>query len=106
MVQAPKEYVKQGREFFYQSVQGPNKRLDYLYVKWRDIPTGKVYEKTVNLRQLLSSDINDDVIYPMIYGGDLYVYLALRKPLPQGERSIGASLYGEKINIQIYPKLN
>lgn len=104
MARAHEEYVKQGQDFYYEGVQGPNKKLNYLYVKWRDIPTGKIYEKTVDLRSLLPSDINNDTIYLMIYGADLYVYLALHKSRPEGEKPIGAPLYEQWVNIQIYPK--
>jgi hypothetical protein len=103
MAQAPEEYVKQGRDFYFTSIQGPNKRLDNLYVKWRDIPSGKIYEKTINLRHLLPADINNDTIYLLIYGADLYVYLALHKPRPEGDKPVGAPLYKNQTNLQIYP---
>jgi hypothetical protein len=104
MVRAPEAYVKRGQDFYYEGTQGPNKKLEYLYVKWRDIPSGKIYEKTVDLREALPSDIDNGIIYLMIYGGDLYVYLALHKPLPPNEKPIGAPLYGQRVNLQIYPK--
>jgi hypothetical protein len=57
-----------------------------LYVKWRIISTGKVYEDTVDLTNRLPSDMENKTIHFLIKGPQLYVYListqghALRGP--------------------------
>jgi len=48
---------------------------DSLYVKWRVISTGKVYEDTVDLKSRLPSDMDHKRIHFLIKGSQLYVYL-------------------------------
>ncbi len=44
-----KEQLEAGQTFYFQSVQGPMLRGDFLYVKWRVRSTGREYEDTVDL---------------------------------------------------------
>jgi len=50
---------------------------DFLYVKWRDRPTGQVYEERVDLKRRLPppKTIERSIIYWLIEDNQLYVYL-------------------------------
>ena len=53
---------------------------DFLYVKWRDRATDKVYEERVDLRKRLPSpeEMHDTTVYFLIDDNQLYVYLIPR----------------------------
>jgi hypothetical protein len=75
IAQADKEYLAMGH-----IPQATNEGTfsppgDSLYVKWRVISTGKVYEDTVDLKSRLPSDMNGKTIHFSIKGPQLYVYL-------------------------------
>lgn len=46
-----------------------------LYVKWRVVSTGKVYEETADLKGRLPSDMNGKIVHFTIVGSQLYVYV-------------------------------
>jgi hypothetical protein len=56
-------------------IYGTIPRGDFLYVKWRDESTGKVYEDTVDLKRRLPANITNQDIHFSIKGSQLYVYL-------------------------------
>jgi hypothetical protein len=106
-VSADRRQVARGETFKFEGVTGPMLRGDSLYMKWRNIPTGKIYEDTVELKNRLPHNIENHTIYPMIYGPQLYVFLILPDSIRRGfnDPQIGPRVYrgaGNKI-IQIYP---
>jgi len=46
-----------------------------LYIKWRDIVTGKEYSVSANLKRATAEDLTGYCIYPMVFGSHLDVYL-------------------------------
>ena len=76
---------------------------EFLYVKWRNRETGKVFEDKVDLRGRLPRDLKDQTVYFMIRGAQLYVYLVSKQPRPSSMPSNGPRLYDDKIVITIYP---
>jgi hypothetical protein len=50
-------------------------RGDFLYVKWRVLVTGKIYEDTVDLKKLLPRNIENNRIYFIVKDTQLFVYL-------------------------------
>jgi hypothetical protein len=108
-VSADRRRVERGDTFMFQGVTGPMLRGDSLYMKWRNIPTGKIYEDTVDLKSRLPRNIEDHKIYPMIYGHQLYVFLIYPRSERRGpnDPEIGPFVSrnaGRKV-IQIYPDL-
>jgi hypothetical protein len=104
---ADPEEVKKGIAFCCQSFSGSMLKGDFLYMKWRNIPTGKIYEDTVDLKSRLPRNIEDHTIYPMIYGSQLYVYLISPDKVRRSptDPEIGPRMYrlsGNRI-VQIYP---
>ena len=79
-------------------------RPTLLYVKWQDDPTGKVYEKSVDLRNALPKDLGGTRLYFNIYGSELFVYLSLPDIRQKGEPVIG-TMDQDHVNIQLYPNL-
>lgn len=104
-IRAPEWAVKQGRSFTFESVQRPMPKGDYLYVKWRDNATGRVYEDTVDLRHRLPEDIADHTLYFMIRGAQLYVYLISPASVerPPEMRTVGPRMYRDRKIVRIYP---
>ncbi len=48
---------------------------DFLYVKWKVLSTGKVYEDKVDLRKRLPTNMQDKIVHFEVKGPQLYVYL-------------------------------
>lgn len=48
---------------------------DFLFVKWRDKATQKIYKENVDFRKRLSDDLYGQTIYFIIDNNKLYVYL-------------------------------
>jgi len=71
-----REVVRQGT-----NINGPMRRGDSLYVKWRIKSTGQIYEDTVDLKSRLPRDITHDRIHFIVKGSQLYVYLITSEKL-------------------------
>ena len=104
-VRSPEWAVREGRTFAFQGVQGPMRKGDFLYVKWRDKATGKVFEDTVDLRHRLPADITDHTIYFMCKGAQLYVYLISPAAVERSPDSPpeGPRMYRSRNTVMIYP---
>ena len=72
---APDAYLAMGHIPEADDVNGMFPPGDVLYVKWRVLSTGKVYEDTVDLHSSLPRDMKDKTIHFAIKGAQLYVYL-------------------------------
>jgi hypothetical protein len=100
----PEEYeLKSGRPFFGESVGGNLPRPDFLYVKWRNQLSGQIYEDTVDLRKRMPKNFEDQNVYFMIYGPQLYVYLISYDPRPEGWKAIGPGFARNMKTLLIYP---
>lgn len=54
---------------------------DDFYAKWRVLPTGQVFEDTVDLKSRLPSNMHRQTLKPIIEGSQLYVYLISYDPV-------------------------
>ncbi|WP_124946714.1 hypothetical protein [Sulfurirhabdus autotrophica] len=104
-IRAPEWAVKEGKTFASNGVQGSMNKGEFLYVKWRNTTTGKVYEDTVDLRQRLPADITNHTIYFMIHGAQLYVYLISPENAAKSsdKADYGPRVYRNRKIITIYP---
>ncbi len=104
-VRAPDWGVAEGRGIAFNAVGGPMARGDFLHVKWRDTETGRVYEDNVDLRRRLPPDITDHVIYFMLRGAQLHVYLVSPEGVmrPPGMPSDGPRRYSQRKVVTLYP---
>lgn len=102
-VHAQEWAVREGKEISFDGVNGPMSRGDFLYVKWKNKLTGKVYEETVDLRQWLPRDIERHRVHFMIWGAQLYVYLVSPEKRPPDMPEIGPRKYSHRKVFQIYP---
>jgi hypothetical protein len=79
---------------------------DSLYVKWRVRSTGEVFEDTVDLKSRLPKEMEDQRIYFVVKGSQLYVYLTDLKTLRTKDQPIvGAFKTQLYVTKQIYPNL-
>jgi len=85
---------------------------DFLYVKWRDKMTGKVYEERVDLKSRLPSpkEMQGQTIYFLVDDNRLFVYLVpdrdiggKRNHLPPGKPANGPDIYDYLDVRTIYP---
>ena len=101
---APVERVKEGLTSNVEGLNGPMYRGEFLYVKWRNKGTGKIYEDTVDLRHRLPKDLVNQKVYFTIKGPQLFVYL-----IDTNERRLptvppnGPSMYSSQKVTTIYP---
>ena len=104
-VRAPDWVVAEGRGIAFNAVGGPMARGDFLHVKWRGTETGRVYEDNVDLRRRLPPDITDHVIYFMLRGEQLHVYLVSPEGVmrPPGMPSDGPRRYSQRKVVTLYP---
>lgn len=76
---------------------------DTLYVKWRYLPTGEIFEELVDLKSRLPKDITDHSIYFSIRGKQLVVFL-VSPDIPRGNFPLnGPQLYAYNKVVTIYP---
>lgn len=102
-VRAQVEEVREGKTFGGYSVMGRIPKGDFLYVKWRNKSTGHIYEDTVDLRRLLPHAIEKHILYFMIRGAQLYVFLISPDPKPPEASVIGPDMYASRKVTQLYP---
>ena len=102
-VQAPSSSVAQNQPMYQANVNGPMRRGDALYVKWRDRATGTVYEDTVDLRRRLPADMTGQRIHFVVRGPQLYVYLISSGPRNAAKPVGGPRLYRDRESVLIYP---
>lgn len=69
------DQLRKGRPTGGTGINGPMLVGDTLYVKWRIKATGAVYEDTVDLKSRLPEDITHHLIYFIVSGPQLHVYL-------------------------------
>lgn len=100
---ATPEFVKRGHEFHADCVGGPMPLGDFLYVKWRDKATNKIYEDNVDLRHRLPRRMEGKKITFMIKGQQLYVYVVDEHKLRGDMPKIGPWMYQGFQVIMIYP---
>src|SRR5688572_7012648 len=92
-VRPPEWALKEGRTFFFNSVSGEMLRGEFLYVKWRILNTGQIYEDKVDLRHRLPADIREHRITFLIRGPQLHVYLVTPERRPSDVPPIGPGRY-------------
>lgn len=97
--------VKAGKVFNGNGVMGYMSREDFLYVKWRNKLSGKIYEDNVDLRFRLPRDITHHKIYFMIRDAQLYVYLITPNIRHPDTPAIGPAMFQSRQIVQIYPDL-
>ena len=78
-------------------------RGDSLYVKWRINVTNEVLEDTVDLRQRLPRDLEDQTVYFMIKERQLIVFLISPERRPPNMQPNGPDGYRHLKVITIYP---
>ncbi|WP_420475333.1 hypothetical protein [Noviherbaspirillum sp. ST9] len=98
--------VAEGKPFYAEAISGRMPRGDQLYVKWRILSTGKVFEDAVDLRKRLPSEIEDHKLYFMVEGSQLYVYLISPDLRPKELPPIGPRTYSYRKTIMIYPDMS
>jgi hypothetical protein len=71
---ANKEAIKLGMTFKQDRIRGSMPRGEFLYVKWRDISSGQIFEDKVDLRSRLPDDIEHLDFHFVVKGPQLYVF--------------------------------
>ena len=99
----PDYLIKEGRSFQQTAITGPMKRPDSLYVKWKTLSDGKIYEETVDLRKRLPRDFTDSTVYFLIKGQRLYVYLISDSRRAADVPLNGPRKYRDRKVVTIYP---
>ena len=104
-VRAPDWVVAEGKGIAFNAVGGPRVRGDVLRVKWRDTETGRVHEDSVDLRRRLPPDIAEHIVYFMIRGERLHVYLVSPEGVerPPGMPASGPRRYSQRKVVTLYP---
>jgi len=103
-VHAPEWVVKEGKPLYFNSVGGSMRVGDYLYVKWRIVDTGEVFEDTVDLRHRLPRNMEDMRVIFDIKGAQLYVYLVTPERRFPGTPPNGPRMYDYLKVITLYPE--
>lgn len=77
---------------------------DFLYVKWSIKATGRVYEKTVDMTGLDSTQLKNNEIHFVVINDQLHVYLVTNELRPR-DWPIYPAIYSKYYKTyQIYPK--
>lgn len=103
MAKNPDEFRAEGKSLQAANVNGPMTRGDFLYVKWRVKDTGRIYEDRVDLRSRLPFDLTNQIVYFIVKGPQLYVYLISRERRPADESPVGPRVYSAQKTTTIYP---
>ena len=99
----PDYLIREGRSYQQTAITGPMKRPDSLYVKWKTLSDGKIYEDTVDLRKRLPRDFTDSTVYFLIKGQQLYVYLISPERRPADVAPNGPPQYRNRQVVTLYP---
>jgi hypothetical protein len=95
--------LQHGRVSVGTNTNGPMLRGDYLYVKWRVMSSGAVYEDTVDLRHRLPRNITRHRIHFAIKENQLFVYLISPDKRPTAWPAAPLSMYSDLKVFTIYP---
>ncbi len=99
------ERRKEGRSPQGTGTTGPMPPGDDLYVKWRVNSTNQIFDHTADLRGRLPRDIDGKIVYFIVNGPELSVYLISRKESrPEGTPPIGPRAYRHLKTTKIYPE--
>ena len=99
-------YVDKNHKSYFENIGYQYDRPRSLYLKWQDELTGNIHENTIDLRQSLPRDLDGTMLYFILHGSQVYVYLAnLNTRVPYNPKN-GSTMYGSFANIQLYPTLN
>ncbi len=99
----PESAVKRGQEMYFESVGNLQYRVDFLFVKWRNKSTGKLFEETADLRGKLPKNPLDYEVYFMIRDDRLFVYLISPDRRPPETPIVGPHMYRSQKVTTIYP---
>ena len=101
-MRANPEMVQLGRTFGQWRIHGGMPRGEFLFVKWRLLPSGEEYEDHVELRQRLPADITDHRIHFVVRGSQLYLYVISPEHVrrPAGSPPGPIKMYGDLQQIQ------
>jgi hypothetical protein len=97
---------KQGTSVQAFIVSGAMRRGNSLYAKWRIKDTGQVFEETADLRGKLPDDITDHVIYFIVRGPQLHVYLISPQRRPAEIPPNGPAKYRDRMVTTLHPEEN
>ena len=95
--------VAEGSAVGQTSIRGAFKVPRYLWVKWRLVASGEIYEDTVDLLPLLPKDMEEKRVTLDIKGQQLFVYLVLHEKRPPNIPENGPSRYRESVVKTLYP---
>ncbi len=76
---------------------------DFLFVKWKIKESGQIYQENVDLRNRLPRNLDDNTIYFVIRGPQLYVYLVTPDRSPVGSPPHGLRMYKSRVVKTLYP---
>ena len=76
---------------------------EFLYVKWKIKGNDQIYQENVDLRNRLPPNIDDNTIYFVIKGSQLYVYLISPNDNPPGTPLNSLRMYRSRIVKNLYP---
>jgi len=73
-----------------------------IFIHWKDLPSGQEFSRDVDFQGHLDEDLNGAIIYVMINGERLYVYLVLPTQKAAGQSAIGPRIYNDRAVKLIY----
>ncbi|HTR34995.1 MAG TPA: hypothetical protein VMH80_03785 [Bryobacteraceae bacterium] len=95
---------EEGHNLRWTNVGGRMPVADFLYVKWRVLATGTVYENRVNLKRRLPSNMENKTIHFIVDGPKINVYLIINKEGNKpGSPDCPVHLYFHNKCTRIYP---
>lgn len=100
---ADRYFVSIGQVFPRWYTGGAFPRGDMLYVKWRIKESGQIYEDKVDLKTRLPEKIENCIVYFVIKGKQLYVYLITPEKRPASLPPGPLKIYAYLKHYQIYP---
>jgi len=89
-----------------ETVNMPRKDLKILFVKWKDMPTGKIQEATLDLSKKLPKDFGENHRMFFSFKQDhLYVYVITPEKRSPDEPPQGPRAYDDLKMLLLYPEL-
>ena len=100
-----KENLSKGDKFYGAGIGLQYDRPTSLYVKWHDDVSGSVYEKTIDLKNVMPRDLDGTMLYFILHESQIFVYLAYLNKDGRNQTKIGSTIYSGYLNIQLYPNI-
>lgn len=99
----PDDRRQEGRSFQGTYTSGPMLVGNEMYVKWRFDATREIIEQTADLKNRLPRNMDGKIVYFVVEGRQLNVYVISDKPRDPGSAPVGPEKWSHRKVTRVFP---